>query len=151
MRFDGVQLTAHDGKVTALTNYFKQVLGTLGASLFSFDLAALYQGRHQASERLEAPFTELEALQAVRAMNKCSAPGPHGFGPSFYAAAWATVKGDVMRFLHAIHNGSCQLERVNRSYMVLIPKKPGAVAVDAFRPICLQNCSVKIAGKILTT
>ena len=56
-----------------------------------------------------------------------------------------------MRFLHAIHSGACELERVNRSYMVLIPKKPGAVAVDAFRPICLQNCSVKIAGKLLTT
>jgi len=25
---DGVQLTAHEGKVTALTNYFKHVLGT---------------------------------------------------------------------------------------------------------------------------
>jgi len=25
------------------------------------------------------------------------------------------------------------------------------VAVDVFRPICLQNCSVKIAGKLLTT
>ena len=35
--------------------------------------------------------------------------------------------------------------------MVLLPKKPGAVTVDAFRPICLQNCSVKIAAKLLTT
>jgi hypothetical protein len=35
--------------------------------------------------------------------------------------------------------------------MVLIPKKPGAVEVDAFRPICLQNCSLKILSKILTS
>jgi hypothetical protein len=35
--------------------------------------------------------------------------------------------------------------------MVLLPKKPGTVAVDAFRPICLQNCSVKIGAKLLTT
>lgn len=34
--------------------------------------------------------------------------------------------------------------------MVLIPKKPGAVAVDAFCPICLQNCSIEILGKVLT-
>lgn len=34
--------------------------------------------------------------------------------------------------------------------MVLIPKKAMAVAVDAFRPICLQNCSVKLIAKILT-
>jgi hypothetical protein len=35
--------------------------------------------------------------------------------------------------------------------MVLLPKKPGAVDVDAFRPICLQNCCLKILSKILTT
>ena len=61
------------------------------------------------------------------------------------------VEAEVMDFLHAFYDGSAQLERVNRSFMVLIPKKPGAVAVDAFRPICLQNCSVKIASKLLTT
>jgi len=38
-----------------------------------------------------------------------------------------------------------------RSYMVLLPKKPGTTTVDAFRPICLQNCSIKIAAKSLTT
>ena len=148
---EGVQLTAHDGKVTALTNYFKQVLGTPGDSCFGFDLMDLYQSRPQASSRMDAPFTETEALQAVRSMNRCSAPGPDGFGPSFYTAAWNTVKREVLRFLQHFHSGSCQLERVNRSYMVLIPKKPGAVAVDSFRPICLQNCNVKIAGKLLTT
>jgi hypothetical protein len=56
-----------------------------------------------------------------------------------------------MALLHGFFDGSVQLDRVNRSYMVLRPKKPGAVSVDAFRPICLQNCSVKIAAKILTT
>lgn len=32
----------------------------------------------------------------------------------------------------------------------IIPKKPGATAVDTFRPICLQNCSIKILAKALT-
>ena len=35
--------------------------------------------------------------------------------------------------------------------MVLIPKTPGATKVDTFRPICLQNSSVKILAKTLTT
>ncbi|CAN6228096.1 unnamed protein product [Urochloa humidicola] len=56
-----------------------------------------------------------------------------------------------MDFLSAFHSGVADLERLNRSYMVLIPKKPGAIAVTDFRPICLQNCSVKIAAKSLTT
>lgn len=36
------------------------------------------------------------------------------------------------------------------SYMVPIPKKPGANAVEAFRPICLQNCCIIILAKTLT-
>jgi hypothetical protein len=60
------------------------------------------------------------------------------------------IKQDVIRFMEAFHQRQAQLERINRSYMVLIPKKPGVVAVDAFRPICLQNCSIKILGKVLT-
>jgi hypothetical protein len=35
--------------------------------------------------------------------------------------------------------------------MVLLPKKPGAVKVTNFLPIYLQNCSVKIVVKVLTT
>jgi len=84
-------------------------------------------------------------------MNGGSAPGPDGFGPSFYRAAWNTVKPQVMQFLSAFHRGTTQLERINWSYMVLLPKKPGTATVDAFRPICLQNCSIKIAAKSLTT
>jgi len=56
-----------------------------------------------------------------------------------------------MQFLRGFYAGTIDLGRVNRSYMVLLPKKPGAFTVDAFRPICLQNCSVKIGAKILTT
>ncbi|CAN6353941.1 unnamed protein product [Urochloa humidicola] len=84
-------------------------------------------------------------------MNGTSAPGPDGFGPSFYKAAWATVKSTVMNFLQAFHRGEVELERVNRSYMVLLPKKPDATTVDAYRPICLQNYRIKIADKILTS
>lgn len=83
-------------------------------------------------------------------MDRQSAPGPDGFGPSFYRAAWHTVKPKLMAFMHSFHRGDAQLERINRSYMVLIPKTPGATKVDAFRPICLQNCSIKILAKTLT-
>jgi hypothetical protein len=84
-------------------------------------------------------------------MNKHSAPGPDGFGPRFYSVAWGTIRNEVLKFLNIFHQGEVDLDRINRSYMVLLPKKPGAVTIDAFRPICLQNCSVKILAKILTS
>jgi hypothetical protein len=83
-------------------------------------------------------------------MNRNSAPGPDGFGPAFFTAAWGTVRTQILEFLHSFHSNAVQLERINRSYMVLIPKTPGATSVDAFRPICLQNYTVKILAKTLT-
>jgi len=56
-----------------------------------------------------------------------------------------------MDFLHAFHRGDARLDCINRSHMVLLPKKLGAVEVDAFRPICLQNCTMKILSKPLTS
>lgn len=55
-----------------------------------------------------------------------------------------------MNFMSAFHGGQINLDPINRSHMVLIPKKPAAVDVDSFRPICLQNCSLKILSKVLT-
>ena len=43
------------------------------------------------------------------------------------------------------------MERLNRAYIVLIPKKDGAATPDAFWPISLQNCPMKILSKLLTS
>ena len=88
---------------------------------------------------------------AVKSMNRCSALGPDGFGPSFYTATWGTVSEDGIQFLKDFQDDNVDMESVNRSYMVLLPKKPDANTVEAFRPICLQNCCVNILAKILTT
>lgn len=56
-----------------------------------------------------------------------------------------------MDLLNAFQQGEAELERINRAYMVLLPKKLGCTTVDSFRPINLQNCSVKIITKIMTT
>lgn len=148
---DGIQVTNHQSKVQALTAHFRNIIGTAGTSVWQFDCSALYQDQLTATECLTAPFTEQEAKEAIKAMNRNNAPGPDGFGAGFYQAAWQTVSPSVMAFLEAFYHGDVQLQRVNRSYMVLLPKTSGATAVTAFRPICLQNCCVKILAKILTT
>jgi hypothetical protein len=84
-------------------------------------------------------------------MNAASAPGPDGFGPSFYKAAWDTVVSRLQPFLDELHQGGAELERINRSFIVLLPKTAGAVSISAFWPICLQNCDIKIVSKLLTT
>ncbi|KAK8446968.1 hypothetical protein SEVIR_9G572401v4 [Setaria viridis] len=151
IQVDGTTVSSHQGKVAAITAHFKNVMASDGSTSWDFDLASLYQGRPIASDALTAEITATEALHAVRAMNCSSAPGPDGFGPSFYRAAWPTAKQQVMELVNAFCQGTVELERINRSYMILLPKKPGATKVTDYRPICLQNCSVKIMVKALTT
>lgn len=42
------------------------------------------------------------------------------------------------------------LKHINYSYMVLLPKKSSTRTPTDFCPICLQNCSVKAIGKVLS-
>ena len=129
LEVNGVSLIAHDDKVSALTAYYTGILG--GEAV--------------------APFTENDALRALRAMSSDSAPGPDGVGSGFYKAAWPTCKDAIMRFLHAFHDGVADLQLINRALIVLIPKKEAAVAPGDFRPVSLQNCPVKILTKLLTS
>ena len=56
-----------------------------------------------------------------------------------------------MEFLQAFHTESVDMESINRALIVLIPKTAPALAPNAFRPVSLQNCPVKILTKILTS
>lgn len=150
IQVDGQRLVNHDGKVAALTDYFTSIIGVQGSSQ-PLELSDLYAGSYCPSQDITAPFTLEEAKKALLSMNMSSAPGPDGFVPVFFRAAWDSVKPDLLNLLCAFHHGEIDLQRLNRSHMVLIPKKPGAVEVSAFRPIALQNCCLKIISKVLTS
>ena len=149
---DGARHVTQAAKMAALMAHYTRLLGETNDASWSFDIGQIYASRPAAlGPPLIAPFTEEEAKTVVAAMNPNSAPGPDGLGPGFYKAAWLTVKSDIMRFLEAFHDGTTQLESINRAHIVLLPKKEGATAPGDFRPISLQNCPVKILTKILTT
>lgn len=149
VRVDGREVVSHDGKTTALTEYFRSIVSVPGFSTLT-DLQTLYSDGSVPSGRLTADFNEDETKLVLLSMNRNNTLGPDGFGPAFFRAAWLTVKVQIMGFMEAFHRGEVDLERVNCTHMVLIPKKPVAIDVDAFRPICLQNCSLKILSKVLT-
>lgn len=93
----GSVLSSHREKTEALTAHLRTLLGEREANLGAVDVATLYRALPCAdSVPLLTPFTEHEARAGVRAMNKASSPGPDGFGPSFYHAAWSTVAPAVM-------------------------------------------------------
>lgn len=145
LEIDGVAVAAHDAKTQALTAHLRGLLQEATPTPAVVELSdVLRHGAMVANpEVIVAPFTEDE----VRAMNRNSSPGPDGFGPNFYRAIWTTVAPSVMQFVNAFYQGTADLERTNRSYIVMLPKHPAAVKQGDYRPICLQNCP----SKMLTT
>ena len=119
--------------------------------MLNFALTDVYRDRPQADAApLVSKFTMQEAEATLKMMNYDSAPGPNGFGPSFFRAAWSTCQAKVMAFLTDFHSGVVELERINRAYIVLLPKKDVVVIANDYRPISLQNCAPKLASKIMT-
>jgi len=105
---------------------------------WSFDINALYLSDPQwDASPLVAHFTEAEVLSAVRSMNVNNAPGLDGLGPAWYAAAWADTKTAVMGLQSSFHNGTADLNRINRAHIVLLLKKECACQPKDFRPISL--------------
>ena len=83
-----MQRISHDDKMATLTAYYTNILGGEVDTTWSYDLDQLYAGAQSADPMpLIAPFSEQEALRAVRAMAVDNAPDPDGIGPRFYSAA----------------------------------------------------------------
>lgn len=99
---------------------------------------------------LDAPLTMEELCASMFSMNADDAPGPDGFVPKFYQTNWNLVRQDVSRFAATFHSHSTELRRINRAFVVLIPKSDTVVHPKDYRPISLQNCLPKIVSKAMT-
>lgn len=98
-------------------------MGSRTTTHWNFNLAELYSCAPRAhAPPLLAPFTIAKAQAALRNMNKYNAPGPDGIGPSFYQKTWQFTSGRLMSFLEDFYHNRVELDRLNRAYMVLLPK-----------------------------
>lgn len=148
---DGVDLFSHESKACALRAYYKDLLGTTSPCTWNFSLSDLYGNSATLPNDLSNPFTSEEIRQAFLDMNRLSSPGPDGFGPSFYVSFRATIATDVEAVFHDFYSESLDLSRINRAFLVLLPKFEAARSPQDFRPISLQNCIMKAITKALCT
>ena len=145
---------SHSGNELILFNFYKNLLGTSSPSSLTFDLAGLFS--HSSLDTTQAanlilPFHVSELKLALLSMNCNASPGPDGFGPAFFKSFWDLTHQNLLSFISDFYARKANLNSVNKSYIVLIPKKQGPCAPADYRPISLQNCSTKIASKALTT
>ena len=86
---------------------------------------------------------------ALARLNGEGTPGPDGLRVLFYKEFWALVKGDVMATLEELGSPQANMEKINKSYLFILPKRHGAENVNDFRPISLSNSIYLIMAKVL--
>jgi hypothetical protein len=98
---------------------------------------------------LELPFEEREVLEVVKGLNSDKAPGPDGFTLAFFQDCWDVIKTDLMGVFQDFHTHSKFVKNITATFIVLIPKKLGAMDLKDFRPISLVSGVYKIIAKVL--
>jgi hypothetical protein len=111
---------------------------------YLIDLNAVYP-----NSSLSVPFSEIEIHKTLKSIPRYKSPGPDGFGSAFYQDFWSIIKSDILNTFSQFYNNQAQLDGNNWSYIVLIKKKDNRCSPEAYRPISLLNCLVKLVTKVL--
>lgn len=126
IELDGREYTGHDQKTNILYVFYHNLVGCVRDTNWAFQLESLYPEGPLPLQQLDTPFTTSEIQTAVRHMHSTASPGPDGFGPSFFKATWSITSQSLAELFHAFYTNDADLERINRSYLVLLPKKNNA-------------------------
>uniref|UniRef100_A0A803NV61 Reverse transcriptase domain-containing protein n=1 Tax=Cannabis sativa TaxID=3483 RepID=A0A803NV61_CANSA len=90
-----------------------------------------------------------EIRKVVWSMAPLKAPGPDGMPGRFYRAHWNIVGQDVIDTVVEFFRTCEFVKTLNRTFIVLIPKKQDAWKFDDYQPISLCNFAYKVIAKLL--
>ena len=99
--------------------------------------------------RLEEVFTGKEVFSALSDWNGDKASDLDGFSLSFWQFSWDCVKEEMIGFLKEFHEHGRFVRSLNSTFLVLIPKNPGAEELRDFKSISLVGGLYKLLAKVL--
>jgi hypothetical protein len=137
----------HESKVAIIWSAFKSRMGVTSSPVMHFNLADLIHSTVDLSA-LALPFLKEQIDAIIKLMPPDKAPGP-GFNGLFMKKAWHIIKKDFYQLCSDFFVGKVNLESINNSFIILVPKQNSPECVNGYRPISLLNCSIKILTKIL--
>jgi hypothetical protein len=112
---NGQDFYSHEQKASILHAFYRDLMGCVRNTNWSFNLADLYPEGPLQLEQLGAPFDFTEIKNAIHRMHSNASPGPDGFGPSFFKASWSVTSPFLLDLFRDFYSCNADLERINRS------------------------------------
>ena len=132
-----------------LVDYSSRFNSAHGTRSRTFGFLALPVVTAEENADLIKPVTDDEIYTAVFQMDPYKAPGPDGFGASFYQDHWVVIRDLLCVAVKDFFHSGNLLKEVNHTFITLIPKVENPETTAQFRPISLCNTLYKILAKIL--
>lgn len=92
-----------------------------------------------------------EVKEALFSMHPEKSPGPDGLNPGFYQSFWDILGNDITNFCDEFITSGHLPAGLNKTQIVLIPKKSTPESMSDLRPISLCNVIYKIAAKVVAS
>ncbi|XP_060959275.1 uncharacterized protein LOC133030519 [Cannabis sativa] len=93
--------------------------------------------------------TEEEVKNALFQMQPEKSPGPDGMTPRFFQKCLHIVKEDIVSLVRQFFADGSLPHWLNRTFIVLVPKKKSPSNVGDLRPIFLCNVLYKVVSKVM--
>ncbi|XP_074271735.1 uncharacterized protein LOC141595669 [Silene latifolia] len=140
-----------DEEVARVANGYFQNLFLTSNPVVPPDLLAGVESRvsDEMNRGLRREYQEEENLEALSQMHPLKAPGPDGMNGLFYQTYWGHLGTEVISTVLAILRGELSPRALNKTNIVLIPKKKAPDKIRDFRPISLCNVAYKLVSKVL--
>ncbi|XP_074292350.1 uncharacterized protein LOC141619219 [Silene latifolia] len=147
---DGTVHAGDEAVSRVANNYFEELFTSSNPVDFDDVLVGL-EGRVSADMNmgLSREYGEEEVIEALHQMHPLKAPGPDGMNGLFYQTYWDIVGSEVIATVLAILRGERSPRDINKTNIVLIPKKKAPDKIRDFRPISLCNVAYKLVSKVL--
>ncbi|XP_026429515.1 uncharacterized protein LOC113325863 [Papaver somniferum] len=135
-----------------IVNHFNSLFNSSSSTVCDTELSNLFAPVISTDENLDLckEVSENKIISAVKQLGALKAPGPDGLQGIFYTKYWNHVGPSVIDLIKSFFHSGVLDDRLNKTFIALIPKTNNPTTIKEYRPISLCNFSMKIITKIIT-